>query len=191
VSAGGHGHDDALDHAHPHDHAHDHAHPHDDAHDHAHPHPDGGAHVHRHTALSEPHAHPDDPRALLRAHGLRATAPRLRLLGVMAERDHLTAEALHREMVDDGVALTTVYRTLESLEQAGLVWATQVPDVGRTYHLGTHPPHAHLYCRVCGSLWDLAGPSAEVWAAQVPDGFDVEHVQVTVVGRCAACAARA
>ena len=175
MSAGGHGHD----------------HAHDDAHDHAHPHPDGGAHVHRHTALSEPHAHPDDPRALLRAHGLRATAPRLRLLGVMAERDHLTAEALHREMADDGVALTTVYRTLESLEQAGLVWATQVPDVGRTYHLGTHPPHAHLYCRVCGSLWDLAGPSAEVWAAQVPDGFDVEHVQVTVVGRCAACAARA
>ena len=138
----------------------------DDAHGHAH---HDGAHVHRHTALAEPHAHPDDPRALLRAHGLRATAPRLRLLGVMAERDHLTAEALHREMADDGVALTTVYRTLESLEQAGLVWATQVPDVGRTYHLGTHPPHAHLYCRVCGSLWDLAGPSAEVWAEQVPE----------------------
>ena len=119
------------------------------------------------------------------------TGPRLRLLAALAATDHLTAEGLHRATADDGIALTTVYRTLESLEQAGLVWATQVPGLGRTYHLGSQPPHAHLVCRVCGRLQDLEGLPDTVWRSQgVPGDFDVEHVLVTVVGRCAACVAR-
>lgn len=143
------------------------------------------------------HEHTHDvagaPVAALRSHGLRATEPRLRVLAAMAGRDHLTAESLHRLVLGDGgaaVALTTVYRTLESLEQAGLVWATDVPDVGRTFHVGTHAPHAHAVCRVCGSLVDLAPTAGERWSAGVPEGFAVEHVQVTVVGVCAGCAAR-
>ncbi|MCV2392982.1 transcriptional repressor [Actinotalea sp. M2MS4P-6] len=145
------------------------------------------AHHHEHT-----HDVVGSPVAALRSHGLRATAPRLRLLAAMGGRDHLTAEALHRLVDADGgdsIALTTVYRTLESLEQAGLVWATQVPGVGRSYHLGTHPPHAHLYCRVCGTITDLPGPTDDAWRAGVPEGFEVEHVQLTVEGRCAECAA--
>lgn len=137
-----------------------------------------------------PHTHDvvGEPVGVLRSHGLRATEPRLRLLAALAAGDHLTAESLHRRLADDGIALTTVYRTLESLEQAGLVWATQVPDVGRTYHLGTHARHAHLYCRVCGTLTDVPG-EAPAWT--VPDGFEVDDVQVTILGRCATCRAAA
>ena len=142
-------------------------------------------HHHTHDVVGE-------PVAVLRSHGLRATTPRLRLLAAMGGRDHLTAEALHTLVDADGgepIALTTVYRTLESLEQAGLVWAAQVPGAGRTYHQGTRGPHAHLHCRVCGTLTDLPGPDGDVWRAGVPEGFEVEHVQLTVAGRCATCAA--
>jgi Fur family ferric uptake transcriptional regulator len=144
-------------------------------------------HEHEHT-----HDVAGAPAAALRSHGLRATEPRLRVLAAMTGRDHLTAEALHRLVAEDGgapVALTTVYRTLESLERAGLVWATVVPDVGRTFHVGTHAPHAHALCRVCGALADLAPLAGEPWSAGVPDGFAVEHVQVTVTGVCASCGA--
>ncbi len=150
-----------------------------------------GRHVHRHTATGPAHAHPADHRELLHEHGLRATEPRLRVLAVLSESDHLTAEALHQllEAAGDTVALTTVYRTLESLEKAGLVWATHVPEVGRTFHLGSHLPHGHLYCRVCGSLTDLAGSLGAAQEPDVPDGFVVERIELTVVGRCASCQA--
>ena len=145
-------------------------------------------------ATGHRHGHTHDltgaPVAALRSHGLRATEPRLRVLAAMGGRDHLTAEALHRLVESDGgraIALTTVYRTLESLERAGLVWATHVPEVGRTYHQGDHPPHAHLRCRVCGELSDLPRADAGLWAGPVPTGFVVEHVQVTVTGVCARC----
>ena len=67
-----------------------------------------------------------DPAGFLRAHGLRATGPRLRVLAALGScepADHPTADALRRA-VGDGIALTTVYRTLETFEHAGLVWAT-------------------------------------------------------------------
>ncbi len=59
--------------------------------------------------------------------------------------------------------------------------ATHVPDLGRTHHLGPHPPHAHVVCRRCGRLAGLPGVAAAVTVAG-PDGFTVEHVQVTAVG---------
>ncbi len=81
-----------------------------------------------------------------------------------------------------------MYHTLEALERAGLVWAVHVPGVGRTYHLGTQDRHAHLLCRVCGRLEDLAGLSGAALAdCGVPADFGVDHVQLTVIGRCAGC----
>lgn len=129
-------------------------------------------------------------RADLHASGLRATEARLLLLRAIERLDHPTVEALHRATEAHGIALTTVYRTLETLERAGLVWAVHVPGTGRTYHLGSHRPHAHLLCSRCGLLEDLRGlPEDALAACGVPAGFAVEHVQLTVIGHCPACAA--
>ena len=130
-------------------------------------------------------AHPT-PTEILRARGLRATTARIAIIEALRAAEHPTVEALHRAVAPLGIALTTVYRTLETLEHAGVVGAIHVPETGRTYHVGTHPPHAHLLCESCGRLEDLEGvPPAADWA--VPEGFSVAHVQVTVFGTCAAC----
>ena len=127
----------------------------------------------------------------LRTHGLRATRARLLIVAALREVEHPTVEALHQATAGEGIALTTVYRTLESLEDAGLVWAVYVPGVGRTYHLGSQAPHAHMMCRVCGRLTDLdAVPSDASSGWGVPADFTVEHVQLTVIGRCRRCGAR-
>lgn len=78
---------------------------------------------------------------------------------------------------------------LETLQQARLVWASHVPDLARTDRLGSHPPHTHVGCRRRGRLAALpgVGPALNVAA---PDGFTVEHVQVTAIGLGARCAAR-
>lgn len=132
-----------------------------------------------------------DPRAALRARGLRATEARVLLLDAIRDLDHPTVDALHSATRDHGIALTTVYRTLETLERAGLVWAVHVPGTGRTYHPGTHAPHAHLLCRECGRLEDLEPIPEDALADRgVPDDFEVEHVQLTVIGRCSTCRTR-
>lgn len=130
----------------------------------------------------------DALRAALRGSGLRVTDARVRLLEAVRDLDHPTVDALHARTAPAGIVLTTVYRTLETLEEAGLVWAVHVPGTGRTYHLGGRAPHAHLLCRVCGALDDL-GPLPDDALADggVPDGFRVEDVQLTVIGVCAAC----
>lgn len=139
---------------------------------------------------SDPADRPD-PRAALRARGLRATEARVLLLDAIRDLDHPTVDALHSATRDRGIALTTVYRTLETLERAGLVWAVHVPGTGRTYHPGTHAPHAHLLCRECGRLVDLEPIPEDALAARgVPADFEVEHVQLTVIGRCADCRTR-
>jgi Fur family ferric uptake transcriptional regulator len=135
-------------------------------------------------------AHEPAARANLREHGLRATEARLLLLAAMADLEHPTVDALHRATASHGVALTTVYRTLDTLEAAGLVWAVHVPGLGRTYHLDSRHPHAHLLCRTCGRLDDLeALPADALQACGVPGAFAVDHVQLTVIGRCATCQA--
>lgn len=142
-------------------------------------------------SAADPHrdagAPPGSATDALRARGLRATSARIRLLRAVETLDHPTVESLHGATAADGTALTTVYRTLEALERAGLVWAVHVPGAGRTYHLGSHHPHAHLLCRECGRLEDLDPLPAEMLAARgVPPDFTVEHVQLTVIGRCPA-----
>ncbi len=130
-------------------------------------------------------------RADLRARDLRATEARVLLLEAIRDLDHPTVDALHHATEPHGIALTTVYRTLETLERAGLIWAVHVPGTGRTYHLGSHHPHAHLLCERCGHLEDLrALPDDTLAACGVPADFAVRHVQLTVTGLCPSCRAR-
>jgi Fur family ferric uptake transcriptional regulator len=126
---------------------------------------------------------------VLRTHGLRATKARLLVMAAIRDLDHPTLDALHQATAPQGVVLTTVYRTLETLEDAALIWAVHVPGTGRTYHPGSQQPHAHLLCRTCGTLDDLAPlPASTLSGCGVPNDFAVEHVHLTVIGRCARCA---
>lgn len=163
------------------------------------PFPSGGAaHEDRHererlgeTGTVHPVLAPDpELGARLREHALRVTSARLLVMAAIRDLEHPTVEALHHATAPAGIVLTTVYRTLETLERAGLVWAVHVPGTGRTYHLGSEHPHAHLLCRSCGRLDDLDAVPADALTG-VPGDFAVEHVQLTVIGLCPACRAQA
>ena len=47
------------------------------------------------------------------------------------------------------VNVSTVYRTLELLEELGLVRHAHISDRAPTYHSTTAPEHVHLVCRDC------------------------------------------
>ena len=104
-----------------------------------------------------------------------------------------TAQALHEAMrrSGDSVGLTTVYRHLQALADAGEVDVLRTADGEAAYRqcaVGDH--HHHLVCRSCGATVEVTGPAVETWAAQVAatHGFrDVSHT-VEVFGTCSSCA---
>jgi Fur family ferric uptake transcriptional regulator len=105
-----------------------------------------------------------------------------------------SAQDLHGELRKDGdkVGLTTVYRTLQALADAGEVDMLRTADGETVYRrCASDEHHHHLVCRSCAATVEIDGPEVERWAAGVADrhGFtDVSHT-VEVFGVCAGCSA--
>ena len=87
--------------------------------------------------------------------------------------------------------LSTVYRTLEALEEAGAVRHAHLGEAA-VYHLAEEQPHQHLVCRICGSTTALPASELTGFLASVADstGFvaDVEHFALS--GVCSRCITR-
>lgn len=103
-----------------------------------------------------------------------------------------SAQALHDALRAGGdrVGLTTVYRHLQALADAGEVDVLRTDDGEAVYRrCVADDHHHHLVCRVCGTTVEVTGPAVETWAAEVAKkhGFrDVSHT-VEVFGTCRAC----
>ena len=103
-----------------------------------------------------------------------------------------SAQALHDAMrhAGESVGLTTVYRHLQALADAGEVDVLRTDDGEAVYRRCiAEDHHHHLVCRVCGTTVEVTGPEVEMWAEQVArkHGFgDVSHT-VEVFGTCRTC----
>ena len=124
----------------------------------------------------------------------RNTRQRAEVLALLGEIDGFrSAQQLHAQLRDQGaqVGLTTVYRTLQLLSDAGEVDQMRLPDgeqLCRRCGQGRH--HHHLVCRSCGARVEVEGRSVERWAQTQAErhGFiEVDHT-LEILGTCAACA---
>ncbi len=92
--------------------------------------------------------------ASLRKQGMRMTPQREIVLAVLHEvTDHETADEIFRrvQMRSNAVDLSTVYRTLELLQEMQMLVVVEAADGQRRYALvGQHSDHVHLVCRRCG-----------------------------------------
>jgi Fur family ferric uptake transcriptional regulator len=114
------------------------------------------------------------------------------LLGDLTE--FRTAQQIHDDLRHQGerVGLTTVYRTLQHMVEAGELDALRNGDGETAYRRCSDGHHHHLVCRSCGRTIEVEGPAVERWADRVADehGFvDVSHT-LEVSGTCADCARR-
>jgi Fur family ferric uptake transcriptional regulator len=134
----------------------------------------------------------------LRARGLRLTPQRQQVLSAVAALDHATPESIGarlREQVPPGGSApdtSTVYRTLELLEQLGLVWHTHLGKGAPVYHAAQHP-HLHVVCSSCGAIAsaDPALLDAAVERLATDLGFSVDVGHVALSGTCRDCRERA
>jgi Fur family transcriptional regulator, ferric uptake regulator len=129
----------------------------------------------------------------LRGRGLRWTPQRSTVIEVLAEADgHITpAELVERCRARDAATIpSTVYRTLDVLEELGLVRHGHGADGREEFHVLPASEHGHLHCAECGATWEIGAAEADAVAAalRAGDGFEIEIGHVTLVGRCRACA---
>jgi Fur family ferric uptake transcriptional regulator len=127
-----------------------------------------------------------------RERGLRWTPQRRTVVDVLAaSAGHLTgAELVERcRAVDPATIPSTVYRTLDVLEQLGLVRHGHGADGREEFHVAPGADHGHLHCAQCGGRWEIGERQAAsiVRALREVDGFEVDLSHVTVVGRCGQC----
>jgi Fur family transcriptional regulator, ferric uptake regulator len=131
----------------------------------------------------------------LRERGMRWTPQRRLLLRVLAgsEGGHVTAtELIERcRSEDPETTPSTVYRTLDVLEQLGLVRHAHGIDGREEYHVLPDTEHGHLRCTACGGSWEIASDEAAALVASLHGerGFEVDLSHLTVVGTCASCRA--
>ncbi|HEY82807.1 MAG TPA: transcriptional repressor [Dehalococcoidia bacterium] len=127
----------------------------------------------------------------LKNKGLKLTPQRRLILNIIHESGgHLTAEEIldyvHARV--PGVNKSTVYRTLELLEELGCVYKSELGD-RFIYHHAEEGHHHHLVCRACGKSIDC---DEDVFlpverALDKKYGFQAHFKHMVMSGLCAEC----
>jgi Fe2+ or Zn2+ uptake regulation protein len=130
----------------------------------------------------------------LRAAGLRVTAPRVSVLGVLdASQDHPRVDQVIERVRAAGVSISTqaTYDVCEALHAAGL--ARRIAPAGGPvrYESRVADNHHHLVCRSCGATVEIEGPDVESWAQHTADahGFTELSHTAEIFGLCRECSA--
>ena len=118
-------------------------------------------------------------------------AQRQLVLEAVYRLGHATPDQVHSEVARTaaGINITTVYRTLELLEELGLVTHTHLSHGAPTYHGVSEEQHVHLVCRSCGCVDDVPAEMLDALAhtLQKEKSFSVDRGHVALFGVCGLC----
>ncbi|WP_431962134.1 Fur family transcriptional regulator [Actinacidiphila sp. bgisy160] len=135
-----------------------------------------------------------DWKSDLRQRGYRLTPQRQLVLEAVDTLEHATPDDILSEVrrTASGVNISTVYRTLELLEELGLVSHAHLGHGAPTYHLADRHHHMHLVCRDCESVIEADVSVAEPLTARLREtyGFETDMKHFAIFGRCADCAGK-
>ncbi len=129
----------------------------------------------------------------LREQGFRLTPQREMVLSVLHEIEGFaTAEEIYERVsaISSSVDISTVYRTLELLQDFRMVASVDPGDGQRRYELlGLHGHHLHLVCRSCGEIIGVELGAIEPFADRMKkeQGFDLAVEHLSIPGLCRAC----
>ena len=122
--------------------------------------------------------------------GLKLTPQRKLILDIIHAEEHLTPETIISRVQErmPGVHKSTIYRTLEILEEAGSVYKSPLGNQF-IYHHPEEGHHHHLVCTRCGKSIDcpedLFAPVERTISKEY--GFSVDFKHVVMNGLCEEC----
>ncbi|MGN6780952.1 MAG: Fur family transcriptional regulator [Marmoricola sp.] len=124
--------------------------------------------------------------------GLRPTRQRRAVAAAMEDiEDFRSAQEVHEALrrAGDAVGLSTVYRTLQAMAEAGELDVLRAETGEAVYRRCSGSHHHHLVCRSCGRTVEVEVPAVEKWTRTVAaaHGFrDASHT-LEVFGTCSTC----
>ena len=126
-------------------------------------------------------------------HRLRSTRQRTAVARLLDDTDDFrSAQEIHEQLrrSGEGIGLTTVYRTLQTLADAGEIDVLRTATGEAIYRRCSAHHHHHLVCRDCGHTVEVEGPTVELWAEKVAAEHNFTNIDHTVEisGTCANCA---
>ena len=130
-------------------------------------------------------------KSALERSGQRATKQREQVFSVlMHKRDHPTADEIYARSRAEmpSISLATVYNCLDTLTESGLIRAVNF-EREPTRYCPNLTQHAHFYCKSTGEIVDieLNENIIQQLKSSLPDGFHVDHIELTYDGQCPDC----
>lgn len=127
---------------------------------------------------------------LLHQHGYRATPQRLAILSALAQAEcHLTPGEIYQRTAAQlpGITEPTIYRALEALAQAGVIFSAPLGNGKIAYELAE--PHHHLHCTACQHNLELPHHTLAPLYQQLQQqtGFLINQSHLTFFGICPEC----
>lgn len=128
---------------------------------------------------------------LLSANGMRRTSARQAILeALLGAQGHVTAEDIAGDVQRrfPSVDVSTVYRTLDTLEQLGIIDHSHLSHGAAIFHLADDI-HQHLVCDRCGKVTEVAPARLKPFLDAMREEFDfeVDSRHFALVGLCGAC----
>jgi len=126
----------------------------------------------------------------LKASGLKATLPRLKILEIFQNSQvrHLSAEDVYKVLLTENmdVGLATVYRVLTQFEQAGLLHRNHFETGKAVFELNAGSHHDHLVCLDCGRVEEFYDEQIEQRQQKIAleRGFTIADHSLALYGHC-------
>ena len=129
--------------------------------------------------------------ATLKEKGYRLTLQRTAVHEALQEgKRHPTADDVHAHLSRKYpiIGLSTVYNTLETFCEMGLVRRVTIDGGGARYDIQIEP-HGHLVCMGCGQISNTDGISCDSCIRRIDQlcGFQVNDYEAIFSGYCAKC----
>ncbi len=125
---------------------------------------------------------------MIHSAGMRPSAQRIAIFSVIANsRIHPSAEEIYIALEERFPTLsrTTVYNSLHSLTECGLVRELEIESNNKRYDLARQREHGHFICRECGKIYDM--PLNEKHNIDNMPGFKIESMEIYCKGLCPVC----
>lgn len=134
-------------------------------------------------------------RKILRRVGRRITPQRVLILEAMREvGGHLDADEIYRlaRQKAPRLSLSTVYRTLTVLKEAGVIEELHLVEGHHHYEIKGEGHH-HLICRGCGRVVEFESPFSErlIRGLGEEHDFEITRIRLDMMGYCAECRKKA
>lgn len=136
----------------------------------------------------------DNFKKILKDNALKFTTQRECVLRTLYNNDHhYTPEQLYMEIKETypelSIGIATVYRTLNLLEESGMVTSISFGIQGKKFELANKPHHDHIICKQCGKIVEFEDQYVEQRQIEIAQkyGFTLTGHLMQLYGTCNEC----